>query len=246
MRTTEAVSAATDGIRPDVLIPPAPLSRPARLLRLFAFGPSWSSFERARNMTLVWLTVSALAVIVDRLLVDHERLTPLAVALVAYTVARVAALVVFERRQYAFEWSWLDDRSALLRRHHFEVVAVRVRVVVDDGRTVVRAVDLTKPADVAWLIDQQAAAGTGGAPHARIEFGYGSASDSDRRSDSIRRRLTDLQIEPVDAPTAWARIRFPYARYVTVASAADANRWPGRVAHWSLIGPVQLTTARVA
>ena len=247
MRTTEVVLAESDSVRPDVLIPPAPLAGPARLLRRLVVGSGQSSFERARNVTLGWLVAAVLAVIVDRLLVAHVLATCAAIALTGYTIARVAALVVFERRQYAFEWRWLNDQSHLLRRHPFEVVAVRIQVAIDETRSSVRTVDLTNPADVTWLLDQQAAPGADVSSQARIEFGYWESGGSGRTIDSVRRRLKDLQVHPVDAPITWARIRFPQARYVTVASnAGSGNRWPGRVAHWSLVGPVQLTTTRAA
>jgi hypothetical protein len=237
----------TDGVQPDVLIPPAPLGFPARLIRRLAVGPGWLSFKRARNVTLVWLMAAALAVIFDRLVVDHVLATCVAGVLVAYTVARAAALVLFERRQYAFECRWLNEHSTLLRRHPFEVVAVRVQVTVDDTRSADRAVDLTEPADVAWLLAQQASPGAGVSPQARIEFGYWDGGGSGRRSDSVRRRLTDLHVHPVDIPITWARIRFPQARYLTTTSSTGPDdHWPGRAAHWSLTGPVQLTTARAA
>ncbi|MEU7982045.1 hypothetical protein AB0B63_26380 [Micromonospora sp. NPDC049081] len=196
-------------------------------------------------MTLGWLVAAVLAVITDRLLVEHVLATWTAVALIGYTLTRAAALVLFERRQQAFEWSWLDAQSQLLRRHPFEVVALRVQVTVEESRSAVRTVDLTNPADVAWLLNQQADLGAGVSPQARIEFGYWGNDGAGRGSDSVRRRLTDLQIRPVDIPITWARIRFPQARYVAVVDdAGSGDRWPGRVAHWSLSGPVQLTTAR--
>ncbi|MFG2053067.1 hypothetical protein ACGFI9_03465 [Micromonospora sp. NPDC048930] len=246
MGATEVVLAESGSIRPEVPIPLAPLRGPARMARRLTVGPGWSSFERARNVTLGWLAAAVLAVIVDRLLVDHVLATVAAVTLVGYTIARAAALVLVERRQYAFEWRWLEDQSRRLRRQPFEVVAVRVQVVSDDVRSAVRAVDLTDPADVAWLLDQQAA-GAGASSQARIEFGYWETGGSGRSSDSVRRRLADLQVHPVDAPITRARIRFPQARYVTVdGGAGSGGCWPGRVAHWSLVGPVQLTTARAA
>jgi hypothetical protein len=241
------VLAEPDSAQPEVQIPPAPLGGPARLLRRLTVGPSRSSFERARNLTLGWLAAAVLAVIVDRLLVDTVLATCAAVTVVGYTILRVAALVVVERRQHTFEERWLDDQSRLLRRHPFEVVAVRVQVATDETRSAVRAVDLTNPADVAWLLDQQASVTADASAQVRIEFGHWETGGSGRSSDSVRRRLTDLQIHPVDAPITRARIRFPQARYVTVAGVTGAGGYgPGRVAHWSLVGPVQLTTARAA
>ncbi|MFE9204824.1 hypothetical protein [Micromonospora sp. NPDC007230] len=198
-------------------------------------------------MTLGWLAAAVLAVIVDRLLVDHVLATFASITLVGYTIVRAAALVVVERRQYGFEWRWLDDLSRLLRRHPFEVVAVRVQVAIDETRSTARAVDLTNPADVAWLLNQQAAATADVSSQVRIEFGYWETDGSGRGSDSVRRSLADLKIHPVGTPTSRARIRFPQARYVAVAGAAGSSDcWPGRVAHWSLVGPVQLTTAHAA
>ncbi|MFR9780226.1 hypothetical protein ACL02O_29740 [Micromonospora sp. MS34] len=247
MGTTEVVLAEPDSIRPEVLIPPAPLGGPARWLRRLTVGPGRSSLDRARTVTLGWLTAAVLAVIIDRMLVDHVLVTLAGGTLVGYTVVRAAALWIVERRQYAFERCWLDEQSRLLRRHPFEVVSVRVQVSVDQTRSTVRGVDLTNPADVAWLLDQQAAAGADGAAQARVEFGYWATGGSGRSSDTVRRRLADLQVRPVGTAITRARIRFPQARYVAVGATAGASGcWPDPVAHWSLVGPVQLTTTRVA
>ena len=246
MRTAGVVLSEPGSVRPDVPIPLAPLVGPARLLRRVAVGPDGWSFARARNVTLGWLVAAVLAVIVDRLLVDHVLAACAAVALVGYAGVRIVALVVAERRQFAFEWRWLDAQTRLLRRHPFEVIAVRVQVALDETRSAVRTVDLTNPADVAWLLDQQAAPGAGVSSQVRIEFGYWEAGTSGRGSDSVRRGLKDLQVHPVDAPITRARVRFPQARYVTVADRdGSGGRWPGSAAHWSLLGPVRLTTARV-
>ncbi|MBQ0904506.1 hypothetical protein [Micromonospora sp. U21] len=247
MRTTEVVLVEPGTVRPEVPIPLAPLGGPARLLRRLAVGPGRSSFQRARNVTLGWLVAAVLAVIVDRLVVAHVLAMWAAVALVVYAVARVVALVVVERRQCAFEWRWLDDQSRLLRRHPFEVVAVRVRVTSAGTGPAVRTLDLTDAADVGWLLDRQTDPGVDVSSQARIEFGYWAVNGSGRSSDSVRRGLWDLQVHPVDAPVTRARIRFPQARYVTVADSGGAGgQWPGRAAHWSLVGPVRLTTARAA
>jgi hypothetical protein len=231
---TEVVLAESDSTQPEVLIPLAPLGGPARLVRLLAVGRS--SFDRARNVTLGWLVAAVLAVIVDRLLVDHILATCAAITLVGYTIVRATALAVLERRQYAFEQRWLDVQSHLLRRHPFEVVAVRIQVAAAETPDAARTVDLTNPSDVAWLLDQQAASGI--SSQARIEFGYWPAGDAGRCSDSVRRRLADLQVRTIDAPITRARVRFPQARYVTVAG--PGGGWPSRLAHWSLVGPVQL------
>jgi hypothetical protein len=216
-------------------------------MRRLVLGAGCSSFERARNVTLGWLVAAALAVIVDRVLVVHVLATCAAVALIGLTIARAVTLAVLERQQHDFEWRWLDDQSRLLRRHPFEVVAVRVQVAVDETRSAVRTLDLTNPADVAWLLDQQAAPGADISPQARIEFGYWEGDGTGRSSDSVRRRLKDLQVHPVNAPITRARLRFPQAGYVSVGSdVGSGNRRPGRVAHWSLVGPVQLTTTRAA
>ncbi|WFE97175.1 hypothetical protein [Micromonospora sp. WMMD987] len=245
MRTAEGMLTESGSVQPGVPIPPAPLGWPAALLRRFTVGSHRSSFAHARNVTLGWLVAASLAVIADRLLVDHVLATWTAVAMIGYTLTRAVALVIFERRQQAFERSWLEALSQLLRRHPFEVVALRVQVTVEETRSAVRTVDLTDPADVAWLLHQQADRGADVSPQARIEFGYWGSDGAGRGSDSVRRRLTDLQIRPVDIPITWARIRFPQARYVAVVGdTGSGDRWPGRVAHWSLSGPVQLTTAR--
>ncbi|GIJ26415.1 hypothetical protein Vqi01_15770 [Micromonospora qiuiae] len=246
MRTTAVVSAEPGSIRPDLPIPLAPLESPAGLLRRLTFGPG-RSFQRARNVTLGWLAAAALTVIVDRLLVAHLVTSCVAVVLVGYAIARVAALVIVERRQNVFEWRWLADQSRLLRRHSFEVIAFRVRITADDSRSAVRILDLTNPADVEWLLARQADSESASSLQARIEFGYWPTDSFGRGSDSVRRGLTDLEVHPVDVPLGRARVRFPQARYVTVAEdSGSGSRWPGRVASWSLIGPVLLTTARPA
>jgi len=236
-----------DSVRPDVQTPLAPVSRPLALLRLVLLGLREPSFGRARNLTLVWLGVSVVALIASQTIVARPyepSAVAVAVVLTVYTVLRVIALIVFEIRQRAFESTWIGTESQRLQQYSFELIRFSLHSdsdSTDDRRTF----DLTDPDDVRLLQRQQAAELDGRAPaRAHIEFAYRPGDGENPAIESVRREVRDIEFHPVEGPLARARVRFPQAVYVSRPDAAHgAGGWPSRVAHWFLTGPVRLTTA---
>jgi hypothetical protein len=236
-----------DCVRPDLPTPLAPVSRPLEIARFALLGLREPSFGRARNLTLVWLTVSVVTLVASQTIVARPyepSAVAIAVAITAYTVLRTLALILFEIRQRAYESTWIGAESQRLQRYSFELIRFSLH---SDGEAsgARRTFDLTNPDDVRLLQRQQAAERDGRTPaRAHIEFAYRPGDGENPAIESVRREVKDLEFHPIDGPLARARVRFPQAVYVSrPGDQGGGSGWPSQVAHWFLTGPVRLITA---
>jgi hypothetical protein len=206
-------------IRPDLRIPLVQTSL-ATARGLTGLREPTFDLARKRNSQLVGAAAALLAVgqvvVVDPL---RAPVTSLALVFAAYAVLRAVSLTLLERRQRAFEPTWLAERSVTLSGTEFELI----RLVAAE-----RVYDLTDASNIAALLRLA----DGGI---RLEIGFRYAMAS---AEWVIRRLREVRIEAALRPGTTPRVRFPSARYAVAPSS--------RRTFWSLGAPVLIIVAAPA
>jgi hypothetical protein len=198
---------------------PIPLAlRGDRLLgRLI--GLNGPRFWDAYRATLPWLVALVVTGAAGRsFAAEPLRVTAavLSAGLGLYVIARVVTLRRLERRQHAFEPVWLAAQSQELRKQYFEVLRFTVQGRhVEHRRGRHRLYDLAETASAGDLLRRCAAEradGTGS--WVTIDVALGPAPDGQYAVQSVRRRLTEIELVTGRTPVESGRARFPQAQYV--------------------------------
>jgi hypothetical protein len=192
---------------------PLALNRDVVLGKLI--GLNGPRFRDAYRATLPWLLALVLIGVAGRGLTTQPLRATAAVlsaGLAVYVIVRVVTLRRLERRQHEFEPVWLAERSQDLRRRYFEVLRFSVHLHTH-GRH--RLFDLADPALVGDLLQQrEAERRDGGASWVTIDVAVGPAPDGEYAVQSMRRRLTEIELVAGRTPVESGRARFPQAQYV--------------------------------
>ncbi|MFJ4785440.1 hypothetical protein [Streptomyces sp. NPDC088794] len=222
-------------LRPEAAIPLAPLPGLKGVARRYGTGLKGPEFAEAQLVGAGWAAVPVVVALVG-LLVPGVRSAALvcAVVLGAAVLARSLLLVVFERRQHAYEPCWLADRTADLRTHHFPLLRCAVRS--DEVPGPPEVYDLTRGNQVGELLRRRERDRTVGTfSQATLQFVCAVGRDELAVLAEVRRELAELDFQPVRPGTPQAWVRFPAASYLALP---DTGRRPARRAYWVLSGPV--------
>jgi hypothetical protein len=226
--------------RPDLPVPLSPLHGLPALLRRCVLGLGRAGFARAYLVSTGWALATGSVALAGLLLPGRLRAPAVGCAalLGACLLARTFALMVFERRQHAFEPRWLEAQSEVLRGHEFDVLRFTVQDP-DADAGMPRLYDLTRPGDVRELLHRQDDERASGAfSRATVEFAYWVGGGDRLAVGDVRRELTELTFRTRRSEPDRALIRFPEARY---SGRPDSGRRPAKRTYWTLSGPVLLT-----
>lgn len=236
----------TEFIRPDLRIPLAPLSGSAGVARRYLLILKDVGFGWVRRITVVWAAVGCVLAAVGVLLPSPwQRAVAACSALVGlYAVTRALALVVVERRQYAFERVWIAEQTEMLRIHPFDVLRFTIEDLARDDQGTRHTYDLTSPAGIRDLFSLQDQDRVGARPAflATVEFAY-LGDDGVLSIASVHRDLRELVFLPGRAGSEQAWIRFPQARYLPRSTSSGH---PARLTYWVLSGPALLAVTDAA
>jgi hypothetical protein len=231
-------------------IPPAPLAGLAGLTRDRLIGLRGVRFSEAYRDTLYWLTGLVLLVVLGRSLITEPlrvTATILSVWLAVYVILRVVVLRRLERRQREFEPVWLAAQSQELRRQYFEVLRFTVqgpRIPRRNGDPH-RLYDLAEAASADELMRRYSAEQASSAPPwVLMDVAVGPDPDGEYAVQSVRRRLTDVQLVAGRTKLERGRARFPQAQYVPrPVYAKQAARYPSSSTYAVLSDPIRIYVA---
>jgi hypothetical protein len=194
---------------------PIPLALNRDLLLGKLIGLNGPRFWDAYRATLPWLLALVLIGVVGRSFATQPlrvTATVLSAGLAVYVIVRVVTLRRLERRQHAFEPVWLAEQSQELRKRYFEVLRFSVYLRTH-GRH--RLFDLADPTLVGDLLQQRETERRDGSNSwVTIDVAVGPAPDGEYAVQSMRRRLTEIELVAGRTPVESGRARFPQAQYV--------------------------------
>lgn len=227
----KAVPYESEFTRPDLPIPLPRLTGTAEVYRRDVVRLREPAFSAAHRTTARWGLVTVAVALASFLIQPDYRWPAVVVALLAalWLLVRTLSLMVFERRQRAFEREWLDAQSEVLRGHAFEVLRCSVHPRNQPGER--RPYDLLRPDDVRELMRRQKAERTS---RTTLEFTYWQGEGEDLAVQAVSVDLGELILLTGKAGTGRVWIRFPEARY----QPATGGHRPARRTYWDLSGPV--------
>lgn len=245
-RRREWLLHVTEFTRPDLRIPPVPLSGSAGIARRYLLGLRDVGFGRARGIAVAWAAIGCVLAATAVLLPSPwQRAVAACAALVGlYAVTRVLALAVVERRQYAFEREWIVAQTEMLRVHPFDVLRFSVEDLAAGGQGARRIYELTSAAGIRDLLSLQDMDRAGARPAfaATVEFAY-LGDDGVLSIATVHRDLRELVFQPGGTGSGQAWIHFPEARYLPRSTSRGR---PARLTCWALSGRVLLAVADAA
>jgi hypothetical protein len=228
-------------------IPLAPMAELGTFARDRLIGLRGPRFPDAYRVTLHWLLALVVIGVLSRSLVTEPLRVTAAIATVAiavYVILRVVVLRWLERRQREFEPVWLSARSEELRRQYFEILRFSVQRHRVPRRTTDehQLYDLVESGSAVDLLRRYSAERQNGSSSwVQIDVAVGPDPDGEYAVQSVRRRLTDVELVAGRTKLESGRARFPSAQYVPrPVFAKRAAKSPSTTTYAMLPDPIRI------